>query len=164
MESHVALHKLARVIRVFWKNILIGLGNLPYTRTWVRFAKSGYNNPIITMKKLNKMNRHVSLALSIVCIGAMPLTVGLLATGCAGDRYHESTGEGIDDTATTARVKKALHADTQYKYDDVKVTTFKGTVQLSGFANSRDAKNRAGEIAQTVEGVKDLKNNITVKE
>ena len=114
------------------------------------------------MKKL-QINRHLSLALSIISIGAMPLTVGLLASGCAGDRYHESTGEGIDDTATTSRVKKALHADTQYKFEDVKVTTFKGTVQLSGFADSRDAKSRAGEIAKSVEGVKDLQNNISVK-
>jgi hyperosmotically inducible protein len=117
----------------------------------------------ITMKKTQNINRHLRLALSIICIGAMPLTVGLLASGCAGDRYHESTGENIDDTSTTARVKKALHNDTQYKYENVKVSTFKGTVQLSGFADSRDAKSRAGEIAKMVEGVKDLENNITVK-
>jgi osmotically-inducible protein OsmY len=115
------------------------------------------------MKKLHTINRHLSLALSIISIGTMPLTVGLLASGCAGDRYHESTGEGIDDTSTTARVKKALHNDTQYKFEDVKVSTFKGTVQLSGFADSRDAKSRAGEIAKSVEGVKDLENNISVK-
>jgi len=114
------------------------------------------------MKKLH-IKRNISIAISILSIGVMPLTVGLLASGCAGDRYHESTGEGIDDTATTARVKKALHGDPQYKYDDVKVTTFKGTVQLSGFADSRDAKNRAAEIARTVEGARDVENNISVK-
>lgn len=114
------------------------------------------------MKKLS-IKRNISIAVSILTVGVMPLTVSLLATGCAGDRYHESTGEGIDDTATTARVKKALHNDTQYKFDDVKVTTFKGTVQLSGFADSRDAKSRAGEIARSVEGAKDVQNNISVK-
>lgn len=116
------------------------------------------------MKKLQVIKRNVSLGISILAIGVMPLGVSLLTSGCAGDRYHESTGEGIDDTATTARVKKALHSDAQYKFNDVKVTTFKGTVQLSGFADSRDAKSRAAEIAKTVEGVKDLQNNITVKE
>ena len=116
------------------------------------------------MKKLHVIKRHVTLGVSILSIGIMPLAVSLLASGCAGDRYHESTGEGIDDTATTARVKKALHGDPQYKYADVKVTTFKGTVQLSGFADSRDAKSRAGEIAKTVEGVRELQNNITVKD
>ena len=115
------------------------------------------------MKKLQVIKRHVTLGVSILSIGVMPLAVSLLASGCAGDRYHESTGEGIDDTATTGRVKKALHSDTQYKLGDVKVTTFKGTVQLSGFADSRDAKNRAAEIAKTVEGVKEVQNNISVK-
>jgi len=114
------------------------------------------------MKKLN-IKRNVSIAVSILTIGVMPLGVSLLASGCAGDRYHESTGEGIDDTATTARVKKALHGDPQYKFADVKVSTFKGTVQLSGFADSRDAKSRAAEIARTVEGAKDVQNNISVK-
>ncbi|HWC60416.1 MAG TPA: BON domain-containing protein [Verrucomicrobiae bacterium] len=116
------------------------------------------------MKKLQVIKRNVGVAVSILSIGIMPLAVSMLASGCAGDRYHESTGEGIDDTSTTARVKKALHSDPQYKFEDVKVSTFKGTVQLSGFADSRDAKNRAGEIAKGVEGVKDLENNITVKD
>lgn len=116
------------------------------------------------MKKLQIIKRNVGLTVSILSIGIMPLAVSLLASGCAGDRYHESTGEGIDDTATTSRVKKALHADPQYKFEDVNVSTFKGTVQLSGFADSRDAKSRAGDIAKSVEGVKDLQNNISVKQ
>ncbi len=115
------------------------------------------------MKKLLNINRTLSVAFSILSIGIMPVAVSLLGSGCAGDRYHESTGEGIDDSATTSRVKSALHADTQYKFDDVKVTTFKGTVQLSGFADSHDAKSRAGEIAKSVEGVKSLQNNISIK-
>src|SRR6185437_3179294 len=106
----------------------------------------------------------LTVALSLAFASLMPISVGLMTSGCAGDRYHESTGESIDDTAITARVKKALHSDAQYKYEDVKVTTFKGTVQLSGFADSRDAKNRAGDLARNVEGAKDVENNITVKE
>jgi osmotically-inducible protein OsmY len=92
------------------------------------------------------------------------VAAGLLATGCAGDRYHESTGESIDDTAITARVKSALGNDTQYKYDDVHVTTFKGTVQLSGFVSFRDARNHAQDLAKNTEGVKDVSNNIDLKE
>jgi osmotically-inducible protein OsmY len=114
------------------------------------------------MKKM--INKPLTVALSLAFASLMPISVGLMTTGCAGDRYHESTGESIDDTATTARVKKALHSDPQYKYSDVKVTTFKGTVQLSGFADSNDAKSRAADLAKTVEGVKDVENNITVKE
>ena len=85
-------------------------------------------------------------------------------TGCAGDRYTQSTGERIDDNRTSERVREALGADTQFKYTDVKVQSFKGVVQLSGFVNARDQKNRAGDIAKRVQGVKELQNNITVKE
>lgn len=116
------------------------------------------------MKQIRPINKQLSIALSIACVSLMPVSVALLSTGCAGDRYHESTGENIDDTSTTARVKKALHGDPQYKFEDVKVTTFKGNVQLSGFADSRDAKARAADIAKNVEGVKDLENNITLKQ
>jgi osmotically-inducible protein OsmY len=84
-------------------------------------------------------------------------------TGCAGDKYHESTGEGIDDTAITSRVKRALSDDSMYKFPDVKVTTFKGTVQLSGFVDNRDERSRAGDLAKNCAGVKDLVNNISVK-
>lgn len=98
----------------------------------------------------------------ILCLGALPLAGGL--TGCAGNRYTQSTGEHIDDRADSLRVKKSLDSDTQYKYGDVNVQTFKGVVQLSGFVNSRDQKNRAGDLARRVEGIRDVQNNITVKE
>jgi osmotically-inducible protein OsmY len=100
----------------------------------------------------------LGLALS-VC--ALTLVAGV--TGCAGDRYTQSTGERIDDRADSSRVRKALSADTQYKYDDVSIQTFKGVVQLSGFVNNKAAKNRAGDLAKEVEGVKEVANNIVVK-
>jgi osmotically-inducible protein OsmY len=95
-------------------------------------------------------------------IGAV-LGVTLLSAGCAGSRYERSTGESIDDTATVSRVKSALHNDAVYKYPDVEVASFKGNVQLSGYVDNKEQKQRAGDIAQNVEGVKDLKNNIAVK-
>jgi osmotically-inducible protein OsmY len=98
----------------------------------------------------------------IACLVALALVGGL--AGCAGDHYTQSTGERIDDRADSSRVKKALSEDTQYKYGDVNVQTFKGVVQLSGFVNSRDQKNRAGDLAKKVEGVREIQNNITVKE
>jgi osmotically-inducible protein OsmY len=57
-----------------------------------------------------------------------------------------------------------LADDSQYKYDGVNVETFKGVVQLSGFVNTRDQKNRAGDLARKVKGATDVENNITVKE
>jgi len=108
------------------------------------------------------MGKALTLTSLIICVGALAVAGGM--TGCAGDRYTQSTGERIDDSGDSSRVKKALATDTQYKYDDVTVKTFKGVVQLSGFVNSREQKNRAGDLAKKVEGIKDVENNITVKE
>jgi len=93
----------------------------------------------------------------------MALGLVIIATSCAGNRYERSTGESIDDRATTSRVKSALGDDTRYKYTGVNVTTFKGKVQLSGFVDSGDQKSKAADIAKQVAGVKDVENNITVK-
>lgn len=99
----------------------------------------------------------------ILCVGALPLVC--VVTGCStGSRYQQSTGEYIDDHGLSSRVKKALGEDHQYKYADVNVVTFKGVVQLSGFVNTKDQKNRAGNLARQVERVKEVQNNITVKE
>ncbi len=109
---------------------------------------------------MNIMKRIMSLGAALMLASA-----GLVAlTGRAGDKYHESTGEDIDDTATTSRVKSALGNDATYKYPDVIVTTFKGTVQLSGFVDNHDEKARAGTLAKNTEGVKDVDNNISVKD
>ena len=98
----------------------------------------------------------------ILCLGAMPLVT--MVTGCAGDRYHQSTGEAIDDEGISMHVRSALSNDAQYKYDGVSVKTFKGTVQLSGFVDTSAQKSRAEALAKNVEGAKDVENNITVKE
>ena len=99
----------------------------------------------------------------ILCVGAWPLVCGV--TGCStGSRYKQSTGEYIDDHTLSSHVKKALGDDHQFKYPDVNVVTFKGVVQLSGFVSSREQKNRAGDLAKTAEGVKEVQNNITIKE
>ena len=99
----------------------------------------------------------------VIGIGAMPLLLGV--TGCTtGSRYEQSTGERIDDHSTSSRVRAALADDLQYKYDGVNVETFKGVVQLSGFVNTKDQKNRAGDLARKVKGATDVENNITVKE
>ena len=110
------------------------------------------------MKKSNNTVKILGLAL---CLAALPLFN--LVTGCAGDRYHQSTGEAIDDHGISSRVSDALSNDTMYKYDDVKVQTFKGTVQLSGFVDTSAQKSHATDVAKGIAGVQDVKNNITVK-
>jgi osmotically-inducible protein OsmY len=99
-----------------------------------------------------------------VCLGALPLITLVASTGCAGDRYHQSTGESIDDHGISMRVRSALSNDAEYKFEGVQVTTFKGTTQLSGFVDKHEQKSRAETITKGVEGVRDVENNITIKE
>lgn len=98
------------------------------------------------------------LPLLIVAVGLAAFT-----SGCAGTATRASTGEMIDDSVITAKVKTELIRDEFVKARDVNVDTFRGTVQLSGFVEREEQKQRAGEIARQVTGVSDVVNNITVK-
>ena len=84
-------------------------------------------------------------------------------TGCAGDRYSRSTGQTFDDAGTTARVKSKLLADPNVSGLDVKVDTFRGTVQLTGFVDSPQQKQLAEQLARDVDGVQLVRNDIMVK-
>ena len=101
----------------------------------------------------------------LTSITALSLTCAIaLATGCASTPSQSSTGEVIDDSVITTKVKAAIFNDPILKTAEISVETVKGVVQLSGFVNSRDQKNRAGELAKQVVAVKEVVNNITVKE
>jgi osmotically-inducible protein OsmY len=84
-------------------------------------------------------------------------------TACASTRTHESTGEYVDDSVITTKVKAKLADDDFFKSFQISVETYKGVVQLSGFVNSQQAVNKAGEIVRTVQGVKSVKNDLIVK-
>jgi osmotically-inducible protein OsmY len=89
----------------------------------------------------------------------------LIATfaACASTRTHESTGEYIDDSVITTKVKSLLAADDFLKSFQIGVETFQGIVQLSGFVNSQKAVDKAAEIVRSVKGIKSIKNNLIVK-
>jgi hyperosmotically inducible periplasmic protein len=87
--------------------------------------------------------------------------VGL--TGCTGDRHGQSTGLRIEDSRTAERVREALAACADHRYDGVTVIASNGIVQLSGFVQTSAQKNRAGEVTRKVEGVKSVENNLAVK-
>ena len=106
----------------------------------------------MTMKTVAPIMRSLLILLAIVVIG-----------GCAGSRTQESTGEYVDDSTITAKVKAAIFDDPALKVLQINVETFKGTVQLSGFVNSPQAVSRAAEVARGVSGVKSVKNNLLVK-
>jgi osmotically-inducible protein OsmY len=84
-------------------------------------------------------------------------------TACASTRTHESTGEYVDDSVITSKVKAKLANDDFFKSFQISVETYKGIVQLSGFVNSQQAVNKAGEIVRSVQGVKSVKNDLLVK-
>src|SRR5262245_45836948 len=77
-------------------------------------------------------------------------------------RADRSTGEYIDDNTVNASVKAALIADKTTKAHESNVETYKGVVQLSGFVESDKEKDAASQIAQGVDGVKEVRNNISV--
>ena len=82
---------------------------------------------------------------------------------CAPTPQRESTGEYIDDTVITGKVKAALVADPNLKATEINVETFKGTVQLSGFVSEPGDIPRAIELARGIKGVQSVKNDIAVK-
>ncbi len=90
------------------------------------------------------------------------MLVGTLAA-CAPARTHESTGEYVDDSVITTKVKALLAKDDFLKSFQISVETYKGVVQLSGFVNSKKAVDKAGQIAWSVPGVKSIKNDLVVK-
>jgi osmotically-inducible protein OsmY len=89
--------------------------------------------------------------------------LGIALIGCASTRTQESTGEYIDDTAITTKVKSKLLLAKDTTGTAISVETFKGVVQLSGFVRSEHERLRAGEIAETVEGVKRVENKISIR-
>jgi hyperosmotically inducible periplasmic protein len=105
------------------------------------------------------MNK-IRLLFSIVCLATSALVV---APGCASTPTKASTGEFIDDSVVTTKVKAALVRDDATPGSAIKVETFKGVVQLSGFVDYAAQKAEAGIVAAKIEGVKEVVNNITVK-
>lgn len=83
--------------------------------------------------------------------------------GCASTSEKEGTGEYIDDSVITTKVKAAIFNEPSLKSAEINVETFKGEVQLSGFVSSRAAESKAVEVARSVKGVKAIKNDMRVK-
>ena len=83
--------------------------------------------------------------------------------GCASTPTRESTGEYIDDSTITTKVKAAIFNDPSLKVFQINVETFKGEVQLTGSVDSDQIVNKAGEVARDVGGVKSVRNDLIVK-
>jgi osmotically-inducible protein OsmY len=87
----------------------------------------------------------------------------VLFAGCASTPTQEGTGEYIDDTVLTTKVKAMVFNEPTLKSAEINVETFKGVVQLSGFVSSQADINKAIEVARGVKGVKSVKNDMQLK-
>ena len=83
--------------------------------------------------------------------------------GCASTSRTEGTGEYVDDSVITTKVKAAIFNEPSLKVAEINVETFKGTVQLSGFVRSQADINKAVEVTRGVGGVKSVKNDMRLK-
>lgn len=104
------------------------------------------------MNKLIRLFSATFLALSL-----------MTAAGCASTAKHEGTGEYIDDSVITTKVKAMLFDEPNLRSGQINVETFKGVVQLSGFVSTQADINRAVEIARSVKGVESVKNDMRLK-
>ncbi|APV52413.1 transporter [Betaproteobacteria bacterium GR16-43] len=87
----------------------------------------------------------------------------VFALGCASTSKSEGTGEYVDDTVITTKVKAAMLNEPNLKSTEINVETFKGVVQLSGFVSSQDNANLAMVTARSVKGVTSVKNDMRLK-
>ncbi|HEV2055787.1 MAG TPA: BON domain-containing protein [Methylomirabilota bacterium] len=96
--------------------------------------------------------------------GILALSILLAsAVGCASTATKEGTGEYVDDSVITAKVKTAIFNDSSLKVNEINVETFKGSVQLSGFVRSQADIDRAVQVARGVAGVTSVKNDMRIK-
>jgi osmotically-inducible protein OsmY len=94
----------------------------------------------------------------LVCIGVVTAFLG-----CAATPQSASTGQFVDDSVITTKVKAAILEEPSLKTLQITVVTFKGEVQLSGFVDSAQSVTKAGEVARSVKGVVSVKNDLIVK-
>jgi len=109
-----------------------------------------------------RTNALAKLALMKVTL-AVGVVTGIALTGCASTGTHESTGQYIDNSVITTKVKAAILEDQSLKSFQINVKTYKDVVQLSGFVDSAMAVQRAGSVAAGVPGVASVRNDLIVK-
>ena len=98
------------------------------------------------------------------CISTFFFAVLLMyVVGCASTSKHEGTGEYVDDTVITTKVKAAIFNEPTLKSAEINVETFKGVVQLSGFVSTQANIYKAAEVARNVNGVTNVKNDMRLK-
>lgn len=106
-----------------------------------------------------KFQRMMMVFLAAACLSATAFS------GCSSTHEAKETTKRVaDDSWITTKVKSSLVDDLALKTFAINVETFDGVVQLSGFVDTAEQKQKAGEVARTIEGVKSVKNDIRVKQ
>lgn len=109
---------------------------------------------------MSKVSPKAALVAAIVAVTSLS---ALTACESTTPRGRESVGEYMDDATITTKVKAALAQDPNVKAYQVNVETYKGVVQLSGFVDSEANVRRAAQVAQGVNGVRSVKNDVRIK-
>jgi osmotically-inducible protein OsmY len=104
--------------------------------------------------------KHISRGGSVLVLAVAALST---VVGCASTTTQESTGQYLDDTGITGRVKAAIFKDASLKSAEINVEAFQGVVQLSGFVNSSADIQRAVQLVQSVSGVRSVRNDMRLK-
>lgn len=110
-----------------------------------------------------KFNKEGSIMLKIIKSGLFTMAMVSTLSGCGSTPLQESTGQYLDSTAVTTKVKTRLLDALGTKALAIKVKTYKDEVQLSGFVNSDRIKTQAGLIADNTVGVERVQNDLIVK-
>jgi osmotically-inducible protein OsmY len=105
------------------------------------------------------MTMNISKRLATLLVSFLLIAVA----GCASTSKSEGTGEYIDDTVITTKVKAVIFNEPTLKSRELNVETFKGVVQLSGFVSSQTDINKALQVTRSVKGVKSVKNDMQIK-
>lgn len=98
---------------------------------------------------------------ALLLIGMLVFTGSLVA--CDPMTGKETAGEYVDDTAITSKVIAAIVGDSTLKKSEIKVATFQNVVQLSGWVDTNNDINHAGDVARAVKGVRSVRNNLIVR-
>jgi hyperosmotically inducible protein len=107
--------------------------------------------------------KETSMTLLKRCSALFMAVLLLSALGCGSTSTRESTGEYLDDSVITAKVKTAILNEPSLKVLQINVETYKNVVQLSGFVASSAEMYKAAEIARSVTGVRSVTNNLRLK-
>lgn len=131
---------------------MIGYDNSLSVRHWNEEALFYLHLEISIMKRFSNYLTAIFLAATAVT-----------TVGCASTATQEGTGEYVDDSVITTKVKAVIFDEPSLKVAEINVETFKGVVQLSGFVTSKAAESKAVELARGVRGVKSVKNDMRLK-